>query len=35
VVKCGCPGQIRHLMYHIGHCEAIFRENNIKTGEYK
>ncbi|GHV65854.1 hypothetical protein AGMMS49587_20490 [Spirochaetia bacterium] len=28
-------GQIRHLMYHIGHCEAIYRENNIKTGEYK
>jgi hypothetical protein len=21
-------------MYHIGHCEAIFRENGIKTGEY-
>ena len=27
-------GQITHMMYHIGHCEAIFRENNIKTGEY-
>jgi hypothetical protein len=27
-------GQIRHLMYHIGHCEAIFRENGIDTGEY-
>jgi len=27
-------GQIRHIMYHVGHCEAIFRENGIKTGEY-
>jgi hypothetical protein len=27
-------GQIKHIMYHIGHCEAIFRENGIKTGEY-
>jgi hypothetical protein len=27
-------GQIKHLMYHIGHCEAIFRENKIETGEY-
>jgi len=27
-------GQIRHVMYHIGHCEAIFRENGIKPGEY-
>ncbi|GHT61775.1 hypothetical protein FACS1894109_20540 [Spirochaetia bacterium] len=27
-------GQIKHMMYHIGHCEAIFRENKIKTGEY-
>jgi hypothetical protein len=26
--------QIKHLMYHVGHCEAIFRENGIKTGEY-
>jgi hypothetical protein len=26
--------QIRHLMYHVGHCEAIFRENKIKTVEY-
>ena len=26
--------QIRHLMYHVGYCEAIFRENEIKTGEY-
>ena len=27
--------QIRHIMYHVGHCDAIFRENNIKTGEWK
>jgi len=27
-------GQIRHIMYHVGHLEAIFRENGIKTGEY-
>ena len=27
-------GQIKHMMYHIGHCEAIFRENGIKPGEY-
>jgi hypothetical protein len=27
-------GQIEHIMYHIGHCEAIFRENNIKTRKY-
>ena len=27
-------GQITHLMYHIGHCDAIFRENGIETGEY-
>ena len=26
--------QIRHLMYHVGHCDAIFRENGIETGEY-
>jgi hypothetical protein len=26
--------QMEHLMYHIGHCEAIFRENNIKTRKY-
>jgi len=26
--------QLRHLMYHIGHCEAIFREHGIKTGDY-
>jgi len=26
--------QIEHIMYHIGHCEAIFRENNIKTRKY-
>jgi hypothetical protein len=23
-------GQIGHLMYHVGHCDAIFRENNLK-----
>lgn len=27
-------GQLRHIMYHIGHCEAVFRENGIVTGEY-
>jgi GNAT superfamily N-acetyltransferase len=27
-------GQIRHIMYHVGHCEAIFRENGIKPNEY-
>jgi len=27
-------GQIRHIMYHVGHCEAIFRENDIKPNEY-
>lgn len=27
-------GQLRHLMYHIGHCEAIFREYGIEAGEY-
>ena len=27
-------GQIRHVMYHVGHLEAIFREHGIKTGEY-
>jgi hypothetical protein len=26
--------QIKQLMYHIGHCEAIFRENGIKTGDF-
>ena len=26
--------QIKHLMYHVGHCEAILRENGIKVGEY-
>jgi hypothetical protein len=25
---------IQHTMYHIGHCEAILRENNIKPGKY-
>ncbi|MDR0908354.1 MAG: DinB family protein [Spirochaetaceae bacterium] len=27
-------GQLKHIMYHIGHCEAIFREAGIKPGEY-
>ena len=27
-------GQLRHLMYHIGHCDAIFRDNKIKPEEY-
>jgi len=27
-------GQLRHIMYHIGHCEVIFREYGIKTGDY-
>ena len=27
-------GQIKHMMYHIGHCEAVFRENGIETGDY-
>jgi NOL1/NOP2/fmu family ribosome biogenesis protein len=27
-------GQFKHIMYHIGYCEAIFRENGIETGEY-
>jgi hypothetical protein len=26
--------QLKHIMYHIGHCEAIYREYGIKTGEY-
>jgi hypothetical protein len=26
--------QIKHIMYHVGHCEAVFRENGIETGEY-
>ena len=26
--------QIRHIMYHVGHSEAIFRENGNKVGEY-
>jgi hypothetical protein len=25
--------QKRHIMYHVGHCDAIFRENGIKIGE--
>jgi len=25
---------LRHIMYHVGHCEAIFRENGIKPNEY-
>ena len=27
-------GQIRHIMYHVGHCDAIFRENGIQPNEY-
>ena len=27
-------GQLRHIMYHIGHCEAILREHGVTTGEY-
>ena len=27
-------GQIRHLMYHVGHCEASLREKGIETGEW-
>jgi len=23
-------GQINHVMYHIGHFDAIFRENNLR-----
>ncbi len=26
--------QAEHVMYHIGHCEAIFRANNIQTRTY-
>ena len=26
--------QVKHTLYHIGHCEAVFRENGIETGEY-
>jgi hypothetical protein len=26
--------QIKHIMYHVGHCEAVFRENGIEAGEY-
>ena len=26
--------QIRHIMYHAGHCDAIFRANGIQTGDY-
>jgi hypothetical protein len=25
---------IMHNMYHVGHCDAIFRENGIETGKY-
>jgi arsenate reductase-like glutaredoxin family protein len=25
---------LRHMMYHVGHCEALFRENGIETGEW-
>lgn len=27
-------GQIRHIQYHIGHCEAILRQNNYQTAEW-
>ena len=27
-------GQIRHIMYHAGHCEAILRENGVKPSDY-
>jgi hypothetical protein len=27
-------GQLKHIMYHIGHCEAVLRENGINTGDY-
>ena len=27
--------QIRHIMYHVGHCDAILRENGIAPGEWK
>ena len=27
-------GQFKHIMYHIGYCEAIFRENGTETAEY-
>jgi hypothetical protein len=26
--------QIRHIIYHVVHCEAIFRENGIEPNEY-
>ena len=26
--------QIRHLQYHVGHCEGILRENNYETPEW-
>ncbi|MHB9295539.1 hypothetical protein PilKf_01285 [Pillotina sp. SPG140] len=26
--------QMRHIQYHVGHCDAILRANNLKTGEY-
>jgi uncharacterized damage-inducible protein DinB len=26
--------QIRHIQYHVGHCEAILRENNYDTAEW-
>ena len=26
--------QIKHFDYHIGHCESIFRNNNINTEKY-
>lgn len=27
-------GQIRHLMYHTGHCDAILRDNGIQPAKY-
>ncbi len=26
--------QLRHIMYHVGHFDAVLREQGIKTGEY-
>jgi hypothetical protein len=26
--------QIKHFDYHVGHCEAVFREHNIDPGKY-
>ena len=27
-------GQIRHLQYHVGHCNSILRENNAPAAEW-